>query len=80
MALNNQAEWTASAVSRAVLNSGKSKLQVAQEAAIPERTFYRKLRDGGGGFDWDELLRIAEVTGVAPWTLTPPAFQKEDAA
>ena len=75
MANAGTADWTAKAVAQAVINSGKSRLQVATEAAIPDRTFYRKLTPAGGGFSWDELLRIAEVTGVHPSRFTPPAFQ-----
>ena len=67
-------DWTAKAVAQAVLTSGKSQLQVATETAIPERTFYRKIKRGG--FDWDELLRIAEALGISPATFTPPQFQK----
>lgn len=75
MANIDVADWTAKAVAQAVLNSGKSRRQVATEAAIPERTFYRKLIVGG--FDWNELLRIAEAAGVHPSTFTPPPFEKE---
>lgn len=77
MANIDPADWTAKAVAQAVLASGKSKLQVATEAALPERTFYRKIRKGG--FNWDELLRIAEVTGVHPSSFTPPQFSQESA-
>lgn len=73
MANTDIADWTAKAVAQAVINSGKSRLKVATEAAIPERTFYRKLIIGG--FDWDELYRISQVVGVHPSTFTPPQFQ-----
>ena len=66
---------TANAVAQAAINSGKSRLQVVAEAAIPGHTFYRKLTSGGGGFNWDELLRIPEAAGVHPGTFTPSAFQ-----
>ena len=78
MAITEPGDWTAKAVAQAVLTSGKSQLQVATEAAIPDRTFYRKIKRGG--FDWDELLRIAEVTGVHPSTFTPPQFQEQVAS
>lgn len=74
MANTDPGDWTAKAVAQAVLASGKSRLQVATEALIPERTFYRKVQLGG--FDWSELLRIAEVTGVHPSQFTPPQFEK----
>lgn len=77
MANLDMADWTAQAVAQAVLNSGKSRNQVAIESAIPERTFYRKLQTGGGGFTWDELSRIALVVGVRPATFTPPLFRDE---
>lgn len=79
MANKPMADWIAKAVAQAVLNSGKSPLQVATESAIPDRTFYRKIKPGSDGFNWDELLRIAEVTGVKPSAFTPPQFM-EDAA
>lgn len=78
MANTSAADWTAKAVAQAVVNSGKSRLQVATEAALPERTFYRRLKPGGGSFDWDELLRIAEVTGVHPSSFTPPQFLHQE--
>ncbi|MST50595.1 hypothetical protein [Mobiluncus porci] len=74
MANTNVTQWTAKAVAQAVVNSGKSKRKVAIQAAIPERTFDRKLR-GGSDFTWDELLRVADVTGVNPSQFTPPIFQ-----
>lgn len=77
MANKDMADWTAKAVAQAVINSPKSALQVATEAAIADRTFYRKLKVGG--FDWDELLRIAEVLGIHPSTFTPPEFVRDAA-
>lgn len=76
MANKPMADWTAEAVAQAVRDSGKSFLQVATEATIPDRTFYRKTKPGSEGFDWDELLRIAEVTGKHPSAFTPPPFHE----
>lgn len=74
---NEITEWTAGAVAQAILNSGKSKNQVATETAIPYRTLDRKLRQGTD-FTLPELWKIAEVVGVSPSAFTPPIFQKPE--
>lgn len=77
MSNRDTTEWAAKTVAQAVLASGKSKNQVATESAIPYKTLDRKLR-GGSPFNWDELLRLAEVLGVHPSKFTPPAFRVKE--
>lgn len=79
MANDHPTDWTAKTVAQFVLISGKSKHQVATEAAIPYATFNRKLR-GGSDFNWGELLRLAEVLNVRPSKFTPPQFQDKAAS
>lgn len=61
-------------VAAAILRSGRSKASVARDAGIPYTTFGRKL-DGHVEFTFSELLRLAEVLGVAPSSLVPAEFR-----
>ena len=72
-------EWIAKTVAQAILDSGASKLDVAEKAAIPYATLNRRLK-GGSDFSWRELLAISEVLGVSPSKFTPPPFRARSAA
>ena len=71
---NSPAQELADKVAACILRSGKSKTSVARAAGIPNTTFVRKI-NGHVEFTFGELLRIAEVLGVAPSTFVPVAFQ-----
>ena len=68
------AQDIADKVAAAILRSGRSKASVARDAGIPNTTFGRKL-DGHVEFTFSELLRLAEVLGVAPSSLVPSEFR-----
>lgn len=60
-------------VKAALLDSGLSKLAAAEKTGIPYSTLNRKL-GGHVEFTFDELFRIASVTGVRPSEFVPRAF------
>lgn len=65
--------WTAAAITRAIDETGRTKVWVSDRTGIPYSTLNRKLA-GKGDFTFSELLLIAEVLGVEPSAFTPPAF------
>ena len=72
-------EWVSKTVAQSILNSGTSKLAVAEKAGIPYATLNRKLK-GVGDFSWRELFAIAEVLQLSPTQFTPPIFRERVAA
>ncbi|MBB2957008.1 helix-turn-helix domain-containing protein [Pseudoclavibacter helvolus] len=67
-------EWTATAVSDAIKESGRTKLSVSDETGIPYPTLNRKLA-AKSEFSFSELLKVAEALSVSPAAFTPPQFQ-----
>jgi transcriptional regulator with XRE-family HTH domain len=66
-------------VAKALLDSDKSKTQLARVTGIPYATLDRKLR-GVTDFSVVELLRVADALGITPASLVPPLFVLERVA
>lgn len=72
---NRIAESTAEMVRQAVGESGRTKRSISDETGIPYPSLNRKLA-GKTEFTFRELFLLADALAVAPWTLTPPEFQR----
>lgn len=76
---NSISVWLGREIKKQTSRKGKTDYYVAERASIPWTTYRRKLR-GVNMFQFDELLRIAEVLEISPATITPPIFRQSEAA
>lgn len=67
-------EWLINRIRKAIEEEKTSLNAVALATGISYSTFYRYMQ-GGGSFDWDELMRIATALNRPPAYFTPPQFQ-----
>lgn len=68
----------AAAVAFELNAADRTKRWLSDRSGIPYSTLDRKLK-GHVDFTFTELSAIADVLGIAPWKLTPPAFSRAKA-
>lgn len=69
----------AKAISQEMVIQNRTLKGLADDAAIPYSTFYRKMK-GGDDFKFGEVYRIAQVLNVRPSQFTPQPFREEVSA
>lgn len=67
-------KWLIEQIDKAISEEKTSRNAVADATGISYSTFWRYMQ-GGGSFDWDQLMRIATALNRPPAYFTPPQFQ-----
>lgn len=72
-------KWLGRKVDSVIVESGIKKKAIAEKTGMPYSTLNSKIH-GYSQFNFDDLLRIAQVTNTDPSAFVPPEFTQAVAA